>query len=546
MKCKFVALVLGIAMVITSLAGCGSESTKESDSVSSSTENSKEQQDTEAEVVEGIPVDHFAGTELDIAIVRRDALDPSEDFNEKPIIKLVEEATGIHVNWTVIDGSVASERVSALLASEDLPDAMLGLVSSSVLATSPSLFYDFSKEGLLETYAPDVIKDYQEGGQNCLELITWPDGSIRSLVGNVGCDYKSEGNGIMMINQKWLDAVNKEVPTTADEFYDVLCAFRDNDANGNGDPDDEIPLSFCHNDWAAWFMQFANSWGIAGKGSENKEHYMMLKDGIVEPTMDTQAYRDFLEYFHKLAEEGLLDIEGFSQTVEQYDTKQAENRVGIMLEWEPPVDLADDYVAMRPFKVDGYETVKTGGKNYCYGNLTALVASAECSNVEALLHWWNYMSSTPELKWTARYGEEGVCWYKDENGEFWRYSTPPEELGLDPNIQYTFYQAIGNTASPYLTPADVNTEDGVRKRMMDQVYDLILDEYIPTRLSDPLAVEERTFIETDLFEMVESFMATSVVNGVTDESWATYLDNLKTYQYYDWIDWWQGYVDGEY
>ena len=118
----------------------------------------EEKQDTEAEVssetvseeavAEAIPVDHFAGTELNIAVVRRDALDPSEDFNEKPIIKMVEEATGIHINWTVIDGSVSSERVSALLASEDLPDAMLGLVSSSIIATSPSLFYDFSEEGL--------------------------------------------------------------------------------------------------------------------------------------------------------------------------------------------------------------------------------------------------------------------------------------------------------------------------------------------------------------------------------------------------------------
>lgn len=32
------------------------------------------------------------------------------------------------------------------------------------------------------------------------------------------------------------------MPTTTDEFYEMLVAFRDQDANGNGDPNDELPL----------------------------------------------------------------------------------------------------------------------------------------------------------------------------------------------------------------------------------------------------------------------------------------------------------------
>ena len=35
-----------------------------------------------------------------------------------------------------------------------------------------------------------------------------------------------------------------KMPTTWDELYDVLVAFKEKDANGNGDPNDEIPMDW--------------------------------------------------------------------------------------------------------------------------------------------------------------------------------------------------------------------------------------------------------------------------------------------------------------
>ena len=46
------------------------------------------------------------------------------------------------------------------------------------------------------------------------------------------------------INKQWLDNLGLSMPTSIDEYYDVLVAFKEQDANGNGDPDDEIPLLF--------------------------------------------------------------------------------------------------------------------------------------------------------------------------------------------------------------------------------------------------------------------------------------------------------------
>ena len=47
----------------------------------------------------------------------------------------------------------------------------------------------------------------------------------------------------LWINTQWLDNLGLEMPTTTEEFYQVMKAFKEQDANGNGDLNDEIPLS---------------------------------------------------------------------------------------------------------------------------------------------------------------------------------------------------------------------------------------------------------------------------------------------------------------
>lgn len=557
MKKKLVALTLSLAMAATVFVGCGSKQTVETPSNASTETTVVAGTETAAgtEVSEEIPVDKFAGTEFTI-VVKKHNYDTGESWEDKPAMKAAEEATGININWIMID-SGQSERINAMLAG-DMPDAFIGnMIKADTIGANMDLFYDLSEEGLLETYAPDALEDIKSlNDGNGLDLITWPDGSIRSLITNDASNYANDAEGIMVINKAWLDKLGLPVPTTADEFYNALCAFRDNDMDGDGDKTNEVPFNITQKFWTSKILQGANSWGIAGYTNSSASHYFQLKDGKITSTVDTNEFRAFLEYYNKLVDEGLINLDCFSETSDQRSAKLLAGTVGCFWAWTPEdvgdAELAKDYVVLPPFQaLEGVEPVKSGtrDKETFYNN--GLVISAECENVEALLHWWNYLSSSTEMKYFVKFGEKGQSWDIDANGNV--FMKTPDGITADftlNNYQYTYGWAsysplILKEELPVVDTTDPYASDAWRKSMVDAVYDMLPTESFSTKkFVEPEKLEERDFIEEELDAYISNFVSTSIIEGVTDDSWAAHLEQLKAVQYYEWLDWYQNYVDG--
>lgn len=518
------------------LTGCGSEG-NESGSLSGTEDAAPAETETDTEPVT-----------FRIAVMKHTHC-MVDDFNEKPAFQMAEEATGVHIDWiTVPDGS--TEKVNAMLTA-DLPDAFLGLVSETQVASSMDSFLDLTD--LLEKNAPHVVADYNtmEGG---MDLVTWPDGTIRSLATGDEVNYENDPAGIMIINKKWLDQLGLDIPTTTDEFYDVLCAFRDNDMNGDGDPSDEIPFKASEANWCAHIMNMANAWGLAGFSDSDASHYFMVKDGKVVPTMDTDEYRAFLEYMHKLVADGLYDVESFTETNDQFFAKLKSGQVGATICWSPYAmmsdELAEQYVVVPYLNApDGSGFVKSGRRNNFMGNRTGFAITSACENPERLLQWWDYLSSSTEIKYTAKFGQQGGYWDIDESGQV--YQKTPDDLTDDftvENYKYT-YGLVGLSPITLKNESIYVSEEQAfstwfRIGMVDQVWEYLQTEYPHNRMVDSADLEVRTFMETDLFEYLKNFTASSIMNGVDDASWQAHLDSLQSWQYYDWIQWYQDYLDG--
>ena len=241
------------------------------------------------------------------------------------------------------------------------------------------------------------------------------------------------------IRKDWLDRLGLEIPTSIDDLYEVLKAFRDNDANGNGDATDEIPFSCC------------NWWGTAHPGMDSLAAAFSLKVNTIyrDPQNDKMTYwteynngenfKAYVETLTKWYSEGLMDIDAITQKYDDWAAKVTGDRVGVFFCFPDNVASWED--AIRQTLTDkAYGNVDdvciyglvplTGidGVPYNYDNDNALVgyvgsgqptvittAAIENGHIDKCLELINYLYSE-EGSELINWGVEGVSYTKDADG----------------------------------------------------------------------------------------------------------------------------------
>ncbi len=129
------------------------------------------------------------------------------------------------------------------------------------------------------------------------------------------------------VNEKWLSNLGLKVPETLDELYAVLKAFKEQDANGNGDANDEIPLSFVSGSTIDGLI--LNALGINYNANDAQFGVTADAEGKVYCVQTSEAYKEYLQYMNRLYTEGLLDNEVFIQTDEMLSAKAEKNLIGV-------------------------------------------------------------------------------------------------------------------------------------------------------------------------------------------------------------------------
>ena len=218
----------------------------------------------------------------------------SPDNSEKPLVQQMNEAMGVTIEWNCVSGDTLTEKKNLILnAGSDLPDALMAasLTDNELLTYGGNGLLIPLEDYINEETMPNLMKIVEKRPE-MLATCTMPDGHIYGLPGisEMGFQY-SDGNTYYIgaipqftaINTDWLEAVDMEMPTTVDELHDVLVAFKENDVNGNGDPTDEIPLSFI-------FPEKNGSW-CAGIGT------LLAPFGCTDYQVDHRAIEDGKVYY---------------------------------------------------------------------------------------------------------------------------------------------------------------------------------------------------------------------------------------------------------
>ncbi|MDD3334464.1 MAG: extracellular solute-binding protein [Eubacteriales bacterium] len=481
-----------------------------------------------------------------IAIVRH-TLDKGEDIGTKYAAQKAFEKTGVKIEWLELESGTETERANVMLASGDLPDAFLGVLSEDMLVKNLDSFVSLSD--LIDENAPNIKAQYDQYPK-LWEMLTMTDGSIYSLAVGDYSNPDNQANGIQFINKAWLDKLGLAIPTTTEELYNVLVAVRDGDPNGNGLAD-ELPLIFCENNWAAHFTNFMGSWGFVD--------YYKIENGqfIFTPTLP--EFRSCLEFYHKLASEGLLDVEGFTQTNQQYYAKLKENIGVSYCGWTPASnfdpEIAAEYVAMAPVQASDYPEIKpvVSGENERFtGNRFGFAITTSCKDPAKLLQWFDAQNADTATKMEWKYGEAGLLWEMDENGQAW--ALYPDTVTTDftrENMKYTY--GLVNRNPCLIMPNELEQNDPVkapeavvRLGFVNTVKDSFAAEVLPIRSVPEDKTSERALVYADLKAYLDSFVADCVVNGVDDAKWQTHLSNVDGYGAAQWTQWYQDFLDGKF
>ena len=567
---RLLAILLCLSMLVGIMAGCGGggESSTSSTGGTSSTadtgdsEASGGEADASETSEDGVT---NKGTTLPIVnepvtinvVKERHMLDTTESYNEKAAWKNIPDETGITIEWTELAAGTATERVPLMLSSGDLPDVFWGCLSDAQILQNEKNLVPL--EDLMADFAPNSLATYDQLGVDWRQIATTPSGHIYGLLGRYESLYENSGDGIQIINKAWLDKVGLGVPTTLDEFTEVLKAFKEKDPNGNGQAD-EIPYSFSENMWCAAITTTMGWWGIGngdGGSSTAASRNFSIRDGKVLGNVNTDEYRQYLEYHHKLYSEGLMDQEGFSQNTEVFSTKIKSGQVGTYFSWTALEYLTSeqekDWVVVPPIQaIEGVEPIANGEVTRSTLQKNKWVVSTSCEHPEAAIRLWDYQARDVESKMTVAMGEKGKLWDEYEDGSGYYFKVPEDttpEFTFE-HMKYT-YGVVNDP--PLMTIDETPKNDGeispsaaLRDSMVDQVDEWFIpkEDQLPQVYVSTEAIDRRTFMETDLFAHIKEFRAQAVINGFTDDEWNNYVSQLDAYGYQDWLQWYQDMMDG--
>ena len=564
---RFLAILLCLSMLVGVMAGCNGGGTS-STSGTTDTSSTADTGDSEASGTEASASETSEdgvtnkGTTLPIVnepvtlnvVKERHMLDTTESYNEKAAWANITEETGITIEWTELAAGTAAERIPLMLSSGDLPDVFWAALSDAqVLQNESNLF---ALEDYLDDFAPNSVATYDQLGVDWKQIATTPSGHIFGFLGRYESLYENTGDGIQIINKAWLDKVGMDVPTTLDEFTEVLRAFKEKDPNGNGQAD-EIPYCFSEDMWCAYATNTMGWWGIGDGAGSDTTSSKSTRDGKVTGSVNTDEYRQYLEYTHSLYAEGLMDQEGFSQNTEVFSTKIKSGQVGTYFCWTAleylTSEQAEDWVVMPPIQaIEGVDPIANGEVDRSTIQKNKWVITTSCEHPEAAMRLWDYQARDVESKMTVAMGEKGELWDEYEDGSGY-YFVVPEDTTPEFTFEHMKYTYGVVNDPPLLTKEETPKNDGeispsaaLRDSMVDQVdeYFLPKEDQLPQIYVSTEAIDQRTFIETDLFAYIKEFRAQAIMNGFTDDEWNNYVSQLDAYGYQDWLQWYQDMMDG--
>ncbi|WP_156253366.1 extracellular solute-binding protein [Pseudactinotalea terrae] len=500
---------------------------------------------------------------------------PETDLDQNAFTLHLEERFDVDLQFetTTFDAGAAAEARQISLASGSYPDAYMLVpyvdhFSQAELLRLGGQGVLLPLNDLIEQYAP-ATSELMTEVPDYAALATAPDGNIWGLPqwnDCYHCSYPSK----FWINTQWLENLGLDQPTTPEELFDVLMAFKNDDPNGNGVVD-EIPITSSAQDSVVPFIMNAfisNAWQFGGAQPIS----LGLDGDRVQIQAAQDGWREGLVFLNSLWENGLIDESAFSQ-----------NRAAMLAKGDSAEGvLVGSFTGVHPgiFTTLGLEDARhaqydalppltgPGGDNAAYvlpsspGATFVITNNASDAAQEKLMQIIDYMY-TEEGMLLGGYGSEGINWAYAEDGDIaldedleavWKTivtdKADPEALnnGWGAGARYAMTAEFRNSQ---VQPLDIYTQEGFERRLFEatELYDGHDTDAIFPYWNSWVAIEDGPELST-LQTNVENYISTSTAEFITgardpgdDAAWSSYVEGLTGLGADRYIEIWQNAYD---
>ena len=480
------------------------------------------------------------------------------DYDTSAFTEWVEEQTGINLEF-VLFPAVTTESLQqfTLMANgnEKLPDVLW-----TVMGWNVESIYELGNQGylvdlreLIENYAPNykaALAKRTQGDQDRINTVGTSsiDGGFYALPFN---RYPStmQGQSTMLINQKWLDAVGKEVPTTIEELYEVLEAFANEDPNGNGKKD-EIPMVGTAREILGYI---ANAYTYINMDPKQAYWLNVDENGKLYSAYTSDAYREALKIMADMTEKGYINTQTYA--LEDYpvlknitsNPSTTECIVGITASPSNAFNTGDlrltEYVPMYELEAElegGGYYVKQPPTLYWPGSITK-----DCENPELAMQLLDFLCSDDAIA-RATFGIYGTDWQFVEGRSFENAESGDlivdASLSAGKNLSELNRHWGGRTSgvlNSYNSIAvTIPSGDEWRDHQATLINafkthsgeadapEKVIIELVYTEEENEIISASKTLLTERFVEATAQF-ATGVLDPNSDADWKTYLDSVE-------------------
>lgn len=391
---RIVGLALAMTLSVSLFAGCGSSGGSDSESTKSagSADNSKS----------------GPAVELTVAVFDRAApgYKADDNFQTKWIQENFGKPNNINVKFVPILRQQEVEKLNVLMAANQAPDISF--------TYNDGIIYNYVKSGGL-TDLGDLLKDAPNLTKYLGEtLLSYGKFDGKQLA--IPAKRVIEGCFSGYIRKDWLDAVGMQIPTTTEEWYNVMKAFKEKDPGKLGDKN--YPFST--------FVDPNNINWTTSTLLESFKKEVSEEDRMTKPNWVIPGYKEGMRFLNKLYNEGILNPQFvLDKDGKPFEKDVSQGRVGFLIHnYDYPLRTTPGLLTELKKQVPGAEMVpcdpfkneagKTPKMKYNPNGLYIIVPKSSEHAAEAI-KYLDWQSNLDVIKYLQN-GVKGEQYTDEVNG----------------------------------------------------------------------------------------------------------------------------------